>query len=69
MTGWAGTVDVVKSTAEHVLSTTSKLIDHLEARLATNTPNVAYDGHNTDPQSSEKDKTTRTSDAKLLSRS
>ena len=34
VSGWAGSVDVVKATAERVLATTSKLIDRLEARLA-----------------------------------
>ena len=33
VTGWAGSADVVKSTAERVLGATSKLIDRLETRL------------------------------------
>ena len=33
VSGWAGSVDVVKSTAERVLGATSKLIDRLENRL------------------------------------
>lgn len=33
VSAWAGSVDVVKSTAERVLSATSKLIDRLENRL------------------------------------
>ena len=33
VSGWAGSVDVVKSTAERVLGATSKLIDRLEKRL------------------------------------
>ena len=34
VSGWAGSVDVVKATAERVLGATSKLIDRLETRLA-----------------------------------
>jgi len=34
VSGWAGSVDVVKATAERVLGATSKLIDRLENRLA-----------------------------------
>lgn len=34
VSGWAGSVEVVKATAERVLGTTSKLIDQLESRLA-----------------------------------
>jgi len=34
VSGWAGSVEIVKATAERVLGTTSKLIDRLEARLA-----------------------------------
>jgi hypothetical protein len=41
VTGWAGSVDVVKSTAERVLATSSKLCDRLEARLAIDlTPDI-----------------------------
>jgi hypothetical protein len=34
VSGWAGSVEVVKATAERVLGATSKLIDRLENRLA-----------------------------------
>jgi hypothetical protein len=41
VSGWAGSVEVVKATAERVLGTTSKLIDRLEARLAVDlTPDL-----------------------------
>ncbi|MGD9795668.1 MAG: hypothetical protein AB7V43_19550 [Acidimicrobiia bacterium] len=41
VSGWAGSVDVVKATAERVLGATSKLIDRLENRLAVDlTPDL-----------------------------
>ena len=41
VSGWAGSVEVVKATAERVLGATSKLIDRLENRLAVDlTPDL-----------------------------